>query len=118
LVYLTITPSSFPCKTQEVIPRTPKNYSKLSPIFKLDHTHHQIPIVTTESIAKQLSSIKVSKTSGADNIPNWVLKIKGFCSYFDFTRFFVNQLVLQGGTVTTPLEKCKCYTLAKTLHTK
>ena len=50
-----------------------KNYSKLSFTSKLDTSSHQIPFVTTETIAKQLSSLSVSKAAGPDDIPNWVL---------------------------------------------
>ena len=51
-----------------------KSYLKLSSTCKIDTSSHPIPSVTTEMIAKQLSSTSVHKAAGPDNIPNWVLK--------------------------------------------
>ena len=51
-----------------------KSYLKLSPSCKINTSSHPIPSVTTEMIAKQLSSVSVHKAVGPDNIPNWVLK--------------------------------------------
>lgn len=51
-----------------------QGYTQLSSTYKLDTTGHEIPTVTTESIAKQLSLVSVSKASGPDNIPNWIIK--------------------------------------------
>jgi hypothetical protein len=51
-----------------------KSYLKLSPSCKINTSGHPIPSVTTEMIAKQLSSISVHKAAGPDNIPSWVLK--------------------------------------------
>ena len=51
-----------------------KSYLKLSPSCKINTSGHPIPSVTTEMIAKQLSSINVHKAAGPDNTPNWVLK--------------------------------------------
>ena len=51
-----------------------KSYLKLSPTCKINTSSHPIPSVTTEMIAKQLSSISVHKAAGPDNIPNWVLQ--------------------------------------------
>ena len=51
-----------------------KSYLKLSPSCKINTTGHPILSVTTEMIAKQLSSISVHKAAGPDNIPSWVLK--------------------------------------------
>ncbi len=51
-----------------------KSYLKLCPTCTINTSSHPIPSVTTEMIAKQLSSISVHKAAGPDNIPNWVLK--------------------------------------------
>ena len=63
-----------------------QGYPQLSSTYKLDTTGHEIPTVTTESIAKQLSLVSASKASGPDNISNWILK--------DFSGTFWSHLYL------------------------
>lgn len=51
-----------------------QGYLALSPTNRLDTTNSELPSVSLDAVAKQLSSVSATKACGPDNIPNWILK--------------------------------------------
>ena len=74
--------------------------------------NHQVPRVTIEYVEKRLRTIKESKASGPDDIPNWFLKT--FSHLLDRrTSISFNQFVLSKTNFTYYMEKSQRHSITQ-----